>query len=187
MSLLRFQTETCSQRFGRGNEATRTSYINEILRPALFAADKHSCIKISYEYSFPRQSKDAWGSVEFVFCANTPQSNPVAKIVEAKQRDFEKARAQLYMEMHLCYLHNLDFDKNADFPVFGAMTDAADWIFVRYDGKSFVESQRFVVQNLNDEPALKAVFNVIAMIITKQAQIVAPFVVFDPLYSIKYL
>jgi hypothetical protein len=184
MSMLHFQSELCLNGLGRGNEATRVSYINDILRPALAAANKDKVLKLAYEHSFPRQRNDSWGAVEFVLCANTAKGSPVAKIIQAKQRDFERARGQLYVEIHLSFLQNLEYDKKADFPIFGAMTDASSWIFVRYDGKSFVESEPFLIKSVNDEAGIKAVFNLMVDIIKKQVQHVAPLWYFTALFEL---
>jgi len=150
---------------GFGNEATREFYIDDLLLEVLMFADPGDKLAVSIEQNIEHDL--AWGNVEFVVVKKSPEKLPYALVIEAKKSDFEAGRAQLYMELHSAYKTNFDFNPKVP-PIFGVVTDAADWIFVRYDGHNFVESNKFIIQDSNDESGLQTVFKVLGFIIQTQ-------------------
>jgi hypothetical protein len=74
-----------------------------------------------------------------VIAANIPMKIPIVYIVEARKMDMNQGRAQLYPQLKVCYeLAKEEEDWN--YPVFGVISTGNMWIFVKYDGKIWIES-----------------------------------------------
>jgi len=101
---------------------------------------------------------------------------PIAEIIEVKKNDFDQGRAQLYMQLHSAFEKNVKFDAKADFPLYGAVTNSLQWIFVKYTGKKFAESLPRMIANSSDKKGIKAVFGCLTVMFETQTKACRPFV-----------
>lgn len=161
---LRLEERFFFRSFGTGNELSRYPYIIQLLKPAMSAADPDEHLKITLEEYFT--GTRSGGFVEFVIVANiNVPFAPAVFFIEAKQSDFDQARGQLYMELFSGYEKN----ENHKIPLFGAMTDASRWIFVKYDGTRFTESRAYYVQDRSDVVNMNLLMRQLTWIVKEQS------------------
>ncbi len=145
---------------GTGNTPTRGSYIFPFIEAALRVADPEHTFAISVyqpdcEVTLDTQMFD-------VVPKSGPQRRcPIARIVPV-QDDFDWGKAQLYMSLRRTHKSNIS--KGFLSPLYGAVTNASVWIFVRYDGSSF-ENKAFLIQSLTEKDVIKAVVDLLCNIV----------------------
>ena len=93
---------------------------------------------------------------------------PVLYIVEARKDDLFQGRAQLYLQMKVCYELAVK-EKDWKHPIYGVTTTAERWIFVRYDGKDWVEARPIAIVDVEDRDGIEAVVAAVFNILQYQA------------------
>jgi len=160
---------------GVGNEKTRFFFVGLILSKALRVADPDKILLVSIEHRI--KGKEAWGPIEYVITGNVYKKLLIVDIIEVKQENFDQGRAQLYMQLYTAFKTNLSFDKEAlNFPLYGAITNCLEWIFVKYDGDCFKETTTLLVKNSADENGFKDLFDRIVVMLETQVKASNPFV-----------
>jgi hypothetical protein len=123
-------------------------------------------ISIFSGYTFNVNS-DLAGAPDFLISANPnlvePQS-PIFCLVESKNKSPEEGFSQCAAEMYAAHLFNQRM-KEEEKPIFGAVTNGFDWVFLKYEnGVVYVDTQRYY---LNELPKLLGIFqSIISRIIS---------------------
>ena len=159
---------------GTGNEKNRFIYVDMILSDTLLASKSQNVLRINIEKQL--NGENAWCPIEFVVTGKGYQDLPIADIIEVKKEDFDQGRAQLYMQLFTAYNRNVKWNSKAKFPLFGAITNCQQWIFVRYDGKSFTESLPYFIKSSSHKKGLAELFDALVLMFKIQAKLCAPFV-----------
>ena len=105
------------------------------------------------------------------------QELPIANIIEVKKDDFEQGRAQLYMQLYSAFKKNIKFDQEANFPLYGAITNCLQWIFVQYDGETLLKHHHNQLQIQLIRDGFNRVFNFLTVMFQTQLEVCKPFVV----------
>ena len=157
--------------FPGANEVDSERYVDDMLH--CVNHDFHDILQIRSQYGKVNDDQTG-GYLDIAVYAKTPSKLPVLYIVEAKEYDMNQGRAQLYPQLRLCYRANLK--RKWKHPIYGVVTRANEWIFVRYDGRKWRESRSMFVVDVQDEKGIKAVTDATYGIIEMQATFVRPFV-----------
>jgi hypothetical protein len=105
------------------------------------------------------------GPVEFIFSGRNAARSPRAFIIETRQDNFDNGRAHLYMQLKALQEGNQD----SKMVLFGAITNAEMWVFVRYDSGRFFETNKMLVQHPPEFDGLAKVVAMTASILDFQA------------------
>jgi hypothetical protein len=115
----------------------------------------------------PVDDEDYKGLSDLVVYTYNPLRIPVVYIVLAKNHDIYQGRAQLYPQ--LLASHELARRKeNCEYPVYGVISLVTEWIFVRFDGEEWIESDSFMVGSVDDQTAIHRVAESLYRIIQNQ-------------------
>lgn len=105
--------------------------------------------------------------MDIAIYAYTPSKIPVVYIVEAKKSDIDRGRAQLYPQLKACY-EQAKNEENWDSPIYGAISTVDRWVFVRYDGKEWVEAEPFAITTSHDRIGVQKVVEALFKILEYQ-------------------
>jgi hypothetical protein len=111
------------------------------------------------------------GPIDIVIYAYTPSMMPVLYIVEAKKNDIDQGRAQLYPQLKVCY-EQAQRKENWEKPIFGAISTVDKWVFVKYNGKRWIESEPFLISTYHDRNGIQRVAEALFKIIRQQNDLV---------------
>jgi len=129
------------------------------------------CTNLGLALQYPVGDEQFGGTMDIVLHADTPSTMPVVYVVEAKKEDMNQGRAQLYPQLKVC--HELARkEENWNHSIFGAISTAVLWIFVRYDGKKWVESKPCFVQDASDRDGVRTVVGSLYRILIHQDKLV---------------
>jgi hypothetical protein len=148
------------------NEDEREDYVKDIL---LSVVPKGGNLAITTQY--PVKNKEYGDPFDIVIYALTPSEMPVIYIVEAKMNDIEQGRAQLYPQLKVCY-ELAKKKENWDNPIYGAISTVMNWVFVRYNGKKWVELEPLAVNTPHDQAGIQKVVKVLYKIILHQQNLI---------------
>jgi hypothetical protein len=109
--------------------------------------------------------------LDIVIHADTISKIPVVFIVKAKKNDLDQGRAQLYPQLKDCYELNKK-EEDWDHPIFGVISTVKEWIFVRFDGKRWIESPSFIILSQSERNGIQKVIESIYKIIHHQNMLV---------------
>jgi hypothetical protein len=96
---------------------------------------------------------------------------PVMNIVVAKESDFYLGRAQLYPQLKICY-EQARLKENWESPIFGVISTADKWVFVKYNGKQWIESEPLLISTYRDRNGIEKVVEEFFKIIRQQNDLV---------------
>ena len=127
-------------RLGSGNESDKREFISRILQKVIVYYEFNETIRMKTEKYL--EGDDTQGDVEYVLMAKTSNDLPIVFLIEAKKDDFEQGRAQCYMELYTAAQMNTDESEDYNFPLYGVVTTAEIWRFVKYDPKLYDEKAK---------------------------------------------
>lgn len=97
----------------------------------------------------------------------TPSEMPVLCQVETKKSDIEQGRAQLYPQLKACYELAKE-NEGWDNPIYGIISTVMNWVFVRYNGKEWVELEPLAITTAHDKSGIQNVVEILYKIIQHQ-------------------
>jgi hypothetical protein len=106
-------------------------------------------------------------AIDLKVCAKNYSHAPVVYIVEAKKGDIDQGRAQLYLQLKICY-EIAKQEEKWEFPIYGVISTGMIWIFIKYDGNHWVESNPILVSDVGDSENIKKVVEMFYKIIHLQ-------------------
>jgi hypothetical protein len=126
-------------------------------------------LRLEYEHFI--KDEQFGGQIDMVVHADTLSKLPVVYIVEAKKNDINQGRAQLYPQLKIC--HELaKKEENWDHPIFGVISTVKEWIFVRFDGEKWLESNPFYISSENDRHSIEKLIEGMYKIMLHQSMLV---------------
>jgi hypothetical protein len=147
------------------SEIDREAFVTEMLISMPFSRN----LRVQSRYTI--FDEEFGGPLDVVVYADTPSKLPVVYVVEAKKFDIDQGRAQLYPQSKVC--HELAIkEENWNHPIFGVITTADLWIFVRYDGKKWIESKPCFIDSAFDRNGVQKVVESLYPILMHQDTLV---------------
>lgn len=118
-----------------GLEAERNEYISEFLGVVVLANTSGTCtLRIRREYLL--KSSIGKGPADFFIHTIQPKRQlPVLVVVEAKQSRMDQGQAQCMLEMEAAFLKLPNQCRH----IYGVVTTAERWMFLRFDGSEFCQ------------------------------------------------
>jgi hypothetical protein len=148
------------------NESESEDYVMDVLLSVVPHGER-----LAIRKRYPVKSEEYGGPVDIAVYALTPSKMPVVYVVEAKKRDVDQGRAQLYPQLKLCY-ELAKREEEWENPIYGAISTVKEWVFVRYDGKKWLESQPLAITTAHDQTGVERVVEVLYKIIHHQNSLV---------------
>ncbi len=147
------------------NEIAREDFVKDVLNSIPFSGN----LRVLPRYTIC--DEDFGGLLDVVVYTNTPSNMPVVYVVGAKKSDIDQGRAQLYPQLKVC--HELAIqEENWNHPIFGVISTAELWTFVRYDGKKWIESKPFLIDSAFDRNGIQKVVESLYRILLHQDSLV---------------
>jgi hypothetical protein len=128
------------------------------------------CRNIAIRLQYLVKAEEYGGPMDIAIHAKTPSKMPVVYIVEAKKSDADQGRAQLYPQLKFCYEQG-KAKEEWDHPIYGVISTADKWIFVRYDGKRWVEAEPLAITTVHDRNGVQKVVEAFFKIIRYQNEV----------------
>jgi hypothetical protein len=170
ISQFKRQEKLMSNTLGSGNDRTREFFELLLLSEMINFTDPDDTLTIEVEQptiSEKNEKEIIWDASQFLISRkNHQQKHPGLRVLHVKDSDFNTGRIELYKSLYKDYHSD---PNNALIPIkFGALTDSTKWIFVRFNGQSFYESESFTIQNSSDAVNIQSVFNLLVYLLQCQ-------------------
>jgi hypothetical protein len=137
-----------SRRFPGDNEGEIQDYIVDILLSVLPRG------KLAYRLK---------GKDSIHIYASNHLEMPIIVVIEVNMGNFDQGRSHLYPQLKNFYESSIQ-----DKPIYGAISSVEKWVFVRYDGKKWLELEPLAISTEHDQNGILRVVDILYKIIQYQ-------------------
>jgi len=148
------------------NESESEDYVMDVLLSVVPHGES-----LGIRKRYPVKAEEYGRPVDIAVYALTPSKMPAVYVVEVKKSDVDEGRAQLYPQLKLCYELSKK-EEDWEHPIFRAISTVKEWVFVRYDGKKWVESEPLAITTAHDQTGVQRVVEVLYKVIHHQNSLV---------------
>jgi hypothetical protein len=109
------------------------------------------------------------GKLDVAWCSNSASKIPVMLLLlgNLDEECIQLARSRMYAQLHVS--KQIAVESQWNHSIYGVMTSVKEWIFVRYDGDKWTESDSMFITNGEDHAGLSRVMNNLFKICTEQS------------------
>jgi hypothetical protein len=162
--------------FPGNNESEREEYVSGMI---LSLTKMPIWGKIGYVKRYQIKNAIIPGVLDYALVSSNVLA-PVLCLTEAKDGNVTQGRAQVYVQLISCYElcetlyrsfvveHGIPGYDKLPFHVYGVVSAVEEWIFVRFDGKMWLEASPMFIKDVSDREGLEVVLSTFHKILCYQ-------------------